>query len=171
MGPHLLTVRGQPSSYDGLISIDCGLSSNTTYTDSITNIPYVSDDQFVNTGVKANISSDYITSSLTTQLSTLRSFPDGFRNCYLLNVTQDYNLWRIVSITGPNEVWRPEAIFVASADTVSVYLIKTGTAIPFISALELRPLGRNLYPFANETQTVALRYGKNLMPTTNRNIR
>ncbi|XP_042383343.1 probable LRR receptor-like serine/threonine-protein kinase At1g51810 isoform X2 [Zingiber officinale] len=197
------TVGGQPS-YSGFISIDCGISSDSTYIDSITSIPYVSDDQFINTGVKANISSNYITSALERQLSTLRSFPDGSRNCYLLNVTQgekylvraslmygnydgqnrasvenpllfdlylDYNLWRIVKITDAAEVHRPESIFVASADTVSVCLIKSGTGIPFISALELRLFDRNLDPYTNETQTVALTYRYNVMPTTNRSIR
>ncbi|XP_074579606.1 putative LRR receptor-like serine/threonine-protein kinase At1g05700 [Curcuma longa] len=197
------TVHGEPFT-DGFISIDCGISSAAAYNDSITNIPYVSDDQFINTGVKANISASFFSSSLARQLSTLRSFPGGSRSCYLLNVTQgqkylvraifmygnydgrnrasvgnplrfdlylDYNLWKIVKLTGAAEVHRPEAIFVASAHTVSVCLIKTGTGIPFISVLELRPLDRNMYPYTNESQSVALTYRYNVMPTTNSSIR
>ncbi|XP_073006610.1 putative leucine-rich repeat receptor-like serine/threonine-protein kinase At2g19230 isoform X1 [Typha latifolia] len=76
-------VNGQTPTSDGFISIDCGATANST--DSITGIPYITDDQFIETGVKYNVSStNYLNSSLPKQYSTVRSFPDGDRNCYSL---------------------------------------------------------------------------------------
>ncbi|URE21813.1 hypothetical protein MUK42_20319 [Musa troglodytarum] len=46
----LSTVHAQPPTTEGYVSIDCGISSNTNYTDETTNIPYVSDDGFIDTG-------------------------------------------------------------------------------------------------------------------------
>ncbi|URE18342.1 receptor-like serine threonine-protein kinase [Musa troglodytarum] len=81
------TVHAQLPTTDGYVSIDCGISSNTNYTDETTNIPYVSDDGFIVTGADHTIASNYADSSLEKQLQTLRSFPNGSRNCYALTVT------------------------------------------------------------------------------------
>ncbi|XP_072952218.1 probable LRR receptor-like serine/threonine-protein kinase At1g51880 [Typha angustifolia] len=75
-------VHGQTPSTDGFISIDCGAADG--YTDRNTSIPYTTDDQFINTGINYNVASNYINLSLPKQYTTVRSFPDGDRNCYTL---------------------------------------------------------------------------------------
>ncbi|KAG6526593.1 hypothetical protein ZIOFF_016585 [Zingiber officinale] len=73
------------SSTEGFISIDCGTAGNHSYVDGITGIPYASDDRFTDAGINYNISDIYSSPSLANrQLLTLRSFPDGARNCYTL---------------------------------------------------------------------------------------
>ncbi|KAG6530382.1 hypothetical protein ZIOFF_012612 [Zingiber officinale] len=73
------------SSTEGFISIDCGTAGNRSYVDGITGIPYASDDRFTDAGINYNISDIYSSPSLANrQLLTLRSFPDGARNCYTL---------------------------------------------------------------------------------------
>ncbi|XP_078149608.1 putative LRR receptor-like serine/threonine-protein kinase At1g51880 isoform X2 [Carex rostrata] len=70
---------------NGFLSIDCGLSVNSSYIDSETKLTYVSDEQFIDTGVTSQISSSYIISnSPLKELETVRSFPTGIRNCYTL---------------------------------------------------------------------------------------
>ncbi|URE17724.1 receptor-like serine threonine-protein kinase [Musa troglodytarum] len=200
----LSKVHAQLPTTDGFVSIDCGISSNTNYTDENTNIPYVSDDGFIDTGTDHTIASNYADSSLEKQLQTLRSFPNGSRNCYALTVTpeQKYlvrasfmygsydglngaspsnpllfdlhlgvNFWTTVNITKASDVHRAEVIFVAAADSASVCLAKTGSATPFISALELRPLKNTIYSYANSTQNMVLFLRINLAPTTNNLLR
>ncbi|KAG6526604.1 hypothetical protein ZIOFF_016596 [Zingiber officinale] len=53
-------------------------TGNTVTLDPLTNISYVSDAGFIDTGVNRNISGD----SLSPKLRTLRAFPNGTRNCY-----------------------------------------------------------------------------------------
>ncbi|KAJ3695098.1 hypothetical protein LUZ60_000475 [Juncus effusus] len=84
-----LEVHGQ-SNTDGFISIDCGIKSGTTYPDTITNIAYVSDDKYIDTGENYGIASNYLRISASQQYSTIRTFPNGTRNCYNLQpVTKD----------------------------------------------------------------------------------
>ncbi|CAI0391895.1 unnamed protein product [Linum tenue] len=66
----------------GSIDIDCGLPTGATYTDPITEIPYIADDAYITTGVNSEISSIHISDDLPVPLRTLRSFPEGDRNCY-----------------------------------------------------------------------------------------
>ncbi|KAJ3695085.1 hypothetical protein LUZ60_000462 [Juncus effusus] len=68
----------------GFINIDCGLSSNSTSEDVSTGLTYVSDDQFIDTGVNYRVASQYTTSNTITTYLTLRSFPNGKKNCYTL---------------------------------------------------------------------------------------
>lgn len=61
------------------------MAGNHSYVDGITGIHYASDDRFTDAGINYNISEVYSTPSLANQqLLTLRSFPDGARNCYTL---------------------------------------------------------------------------------------
>ncbi|XP_073007911.1 putative leucine-rich repeat receptor-like serine/threonine-protein kinase At2g19230 [Typha latifolia] len=76
-------VHGQSPTTEGFISIDCGATSDST--DRTTGIPYTIDDQFIDTGINYNVSSNYLNVSLPNQYSTVRSFPDGDRHCYTLN--------------------------------------------------------------------------------------
>ncbi|XP_044341782.1 probable LRR receptor-like serine/threonine-protein kinase At1g05700 isoform X5 [Triticum aestivum] len=71
-------VYGQSTS--GFISIDCGNSN--TYNDITTGIQYQSDVGFVEGGLSYNISAEAPVAN--EQQKTLRSFPEGSRNCYAL---------------------------------------------------------------------------------------
>ena len=66
------------------MSIDCGLSGRP-YVDEITNISYVSDDAYIATGEKHDISSQYKNQVSYSSGLSLRSFPSGGRNCYTVS--------------------------------------------------------------------------------------
>jgi len=69
------------------LSIDCGLSGASSYSDSSNGLTYVSDEKFIDTGVNSNISSSIIAQYGDTYLReylTVRYFPSGTRNCYTL---------------------------------------------------------------------------------------
>ncbi|KAJ3701815.1 hypothetical protein LUZ61_005520 [Rhynchospora tenuis] len=78
----VFTVAAYGQETQGFISIDCGNANN--YTDDITKLAYTSDDRYIDTGINANIASNYMNNiSYRTDLN-LRSFPNGYRNCYTL---------------------------------------------------------------------------------------
>ncbi|XP_031268924.1 probable LRR receptor-like serine/threonine-protein kinase At1g51880 [Pistacia vera] len=79
----LLQVQAQEP---GFISIDCGAASN--YTDSQTGLYYVSDASFIETGITNSVAVTYQLDSLQQPLWTLRSFPEGSKNCYHVKVTK-----------------------------------------------------------------------------------
>ncbi|CAL9074496.1 unnamed protein product, partial [Musa acuminata var. zebrina] len=169
----------------GFISIDCG-NANSKYLDPISKISYVSDDQFINAGSNFDISSEHINSTVPTRELNLRSFPDGLRNCYRLkNVSQNraslvratfmygnydgknsptkfdlhigVDYWKTIIISDPSAIYTVEALSYATANLTSVCLINTGSGTPFISSLELRPLGNGLYgEYVNASQSVVL---------------
>ncbi|RZB97824.1 putative leucine-rich repeat receptor-like protein kinase, partial [Glycine soja] len=69
----------------GFISIDCGASND--YLDEETSIFFKTDTDFIETGENFLTSSQFIQTNdpdLGRQLHTLRSFPEGNRNCYTL---------------------------------------------------------------------------------------
>ncbi|XP_065004110.1 probable LRR receptor-like serine/threonine-protein kinase At4g29180 [Musa acuminata AAA Group] len=170
---------------NGFISIDCG-NANSKYLDPISKISYVSDDQFINAGSNFDISSEHINSTVPTRELNLRSFPDGLRNCYRLkNVSQNraslvratfmygnydgknsptkfdlhigVDYWKTIIISDPSAIYTVEALSYATANLTSVCLINTGSGTPFISSLELRPLGNGLYgEYVNASQSVVL---------------
>ena len=108
-------------------------------------------------------------------ITNLRSFPNGTKNCYTLKPEQGknknyliraffcygnydnkneipkfdvyvgVNYWTTVEPSSVSNVVFPDIIHVPSSDTIFVCLINTGSGIPFISALELRPLDKSLY--------------------------
>ncbi|XP_048564918.1 senescence-induced receptor-like serine/threonine-protein kinase [Triticum urartu] len=73
-------VYGQSTS--GFISIDCG--NRRTNKDSTTGIQYHSDHRFVDGGLSHKISTEFMDDAANEQQKTLRSFPQGSRNCYTL---------------------------------------------------------------------------------------
>ncbi|XP_047056868.1 putative leucine-rich repeat receptor-like serine/threonine-protein kinase At2g19230 [Lolium rigidum] len=77
-----LFARGQAPDTLGFISIDCGSPPSAAYVDAITGLPYVSDADFIDTGVSHNVSAEYVDASLPRPHYDLRSFPTGARNCY-----------------------------------------------------------------------------------------
>ncbi|KAK1290834.1 putative LRR receptor-like serine/threonine-protein kinase [Acorus calamus] len=176
-------------NFKGFISIDSGIPKNSDYTDDIINIAYTSDDQFIDTGVNGNISSEY--NNHPKIYATLRSFPNGTRNCYNLspfggakgnkylirayfmygnydglNINPEFDLylgvnhWTIVNVFNASRTNYYEIIHVSRTSNVSVCLVNTGHGVPFISGLELRPLGGDIYTAATEDSSLmmSLRY-------------
>uniref|UniRef100_A0A0E0ERB2 Protein kinase domain-containing protein n=1 Tax=Oryza meridionalis TaxID=40149 RepID=A0A0E0ERB2_9ORYZ len=72
------------STVEDFISIDCGLPSGSSYVDEKTNITYISDDQYIDTGENHKISSEHHGAEQFRSGLNLRSFPTGGRNCYTL---------------------------------------------------------------------------------------
>lgn len=173
------------SPRSGFISIDCGLPGKSSYVDSATKLPYVSDVGFTDAGSNRNISAEYINPSFTKRYLNVRSFPDAARSCYtigsmapgskyIFRATFMYgnydglskppvfdlhlgvNFWQTVNITGPDVPLIAEVIAVVPADSVQVCLVNTGTGTPFISGLDVRPVKSTLYSQVNATQALVL---------------
>ncbi|RWR78155.1 putative LRR receptor-like serine/threonine-protein kinase [Cinnamomum micranthum f. kanehirae] len=155
---------------------------DSTYIDII-NITYHSDAKYIETGVNNNLSEAFMPATIFRQLySNVRSFPNGSRNCYnlseitkgtkyLLRVHMWYgnydgrnstpqfdiyigvNRWMIVNDKYIFPFVR-EVIIMAKRHYMSVCLVNTGLGIPFISALELRPLNNSMYKIVNETYSL-----------------
>ena len=154
------------------ISIDCGLTANSSYAEATTGINYISDAAFIDTGVSKNISTEF-KGSLQQQTWSLRSFPQGIRNCYSINITQgtkyliratflygNYdgqiklpqfdlhlgsNLWDTIKIKNISVDVFKELIHVPSLNYIHVCLVNMGLGTPFISAIELRKLDSKTY--------------------------
>ncbi|XP_035547459.1 putative leucine-rich repeat receptor-like serine/threonine-protein kinase At2g19230 [Juglans regia] len=154
----------------GFISIDCG--SNEDYIEEATGISYVTDKGLIDTGV-AETASPNLSAHYVQPLKNLRSFPQGKRNCYSLKPDQGknnkflirarflygnydgknqhpefdlylgVNKWSTVNSTVATNY---EIIHLLSTDYIDVCLVNTGQGVPFISALELRPLDNSIYP-------------------------
>ncbi|KOM44460.1 hypothetical protein LR48_Vigan05g206500 [Vigna angularis] len=166
----LIQAKGQP----GFISIDCGAEAGVNYTDSVYGINYVSDADFINTGVSQTIASEELKRrSSQRQLWRLRSFPEGKRNCYKISVTGgskylirttflygNYdgrnmlpefdlllgpNSWDTVTIFNASRFQSYEIIHVPSLDFVQICLVNTGNGTPFITAIEFRTLKNEAY--------------------------
>lgn len=105
--------------------------------------------------------------------ATIRYFPDGRRNCYNLNVQMgrkylirasfiygNYdgldsppvfdlylgpNLWATIDVgTWLNGIWN-HILHIPTSNLLQICLAKTGETTPLISALELRPMGKDSY--------------------------
>jgi hypothetical protein len=151
--------------------LDAALSGRL---DSNTKITYVSDGPYVDGGENHGIANDLVSSTgLEVSRRTLRSFPSGLRNCYTLptksgdkylvrmeffhgnydaepSVRFDLHLgtnhWDTVMIQTSTVNYYTEAVFVAWASWVPVCLVNKATGTPFVTTVELRPLGASLYP-------------------------
>nr|POE45731.1 putative lrr receptor-like serine/threonine-protein kinase [Quercus suber] len=163
-------VHGQNQS--GFISIDCGSPANYNYSAAYTGINYISDAAFIDTGISQKIS-DIYKGGIQQQVWNLRSFPEGIRNCYNISITQGtkylirgsffygnydgqsklpqfdihlgVNMWDTVNITNVTIPVIKELIHVPSQTNLQVCLVNTGLGMPFISAIELRPLNSSTY--------------------------
>ncbi|MQM12314.1 hypothetical protein Taro_045231 [Colocasia esculenta] len=174
----VVLVHGQ--SQEGFISIDCGIAAGTSYVEADNNITYESDMDYIDTGVNHMILSP---SDWPKRYHTLRSFPEGIRNCYKLRpVSSDkkylvragfhygnyddknstpvfdlyigVNLWRTLG----KDPFIEEIITVVPTDYDSLFvcLVNTGQGTPFISVLELRPIPDSMYLLANKSQSLVL---------------
>lgn len=61
------------------------------------------------------------------------------------------DLWDTINFDFTNSQVDKEIIHVPSSDHIYVCLVNTGYGVPFISALELRPLGDQIYKSASGT--------------------
>nr|GMC55694.1 probable LRR receptor-like serine/threonine-protein kinase At1g05700 [Ipomoea batatas] len=176
----LVAVHAQDDQ-SGFVSIDCGLPQDANYTDAITGIHYVSDAGFIGTGVISSA----VSSAASQPFKTLRSFPQGTRNCYTLrpspgkgskyliragfwygnydgkNQIPEFDLylgvdsWDTVTLNSSSPS-SLEIIHVLSSDFLHVCLVNTGRGTPFISTLELRNLNVTMYATtAGSLQTFA----------------
>ncbi|KAH7867482.1 hypothetical protein Vadar_034086 [Vaccinium darrowii] len=167
-------VGKRPSKSRCFINIDCGIPEGSTYTDAKTIISYISDAGYVDTGTNHNIASNYFPASIP-QLSNLRSFPKGIKNCYTIKPEQangnkyliramfmygnydskdetpefdlylDGDRWDTIKISTHIENLCPEIIHVPATGYIHICLVNTGHGTPFISALELRQLDNSIY--------------------------
>lgn len=157
------------------MSIDCGLPDGSMYRDQKTDINYISDSEFVESGTSSSIDPKFQTSSLDIQFNNVRSFPEAKRNCYdvmplqgkgskyLIRARFMYgnydnldkapefdlylgvNLWDSVSIDNATTIVTKEIIYTLGSDHVHVCLVDKGRGTAFISVLELRLLKSNMY--------------------------
>ncbi|CAH8359607.1 unnamed protein product [Eruca vesicaria subsp. sativa] len=169
----VLLARAQDQS--GFVSIDCGIPDDSSYNDEITDIKYVSDAAFVESGTIHNIDPKYQTSSLEKQFENVRSFPEGKRNCYdvqpprgkgfkyLIRTRFMYgnydglgkapefdlylgvNLWDSVALDNATTIVTKEIIYTLRSDHVHVCLVDKDKGTPFMSVLELRLLRSDIY--------------------------
>ena len=138
-------------------------------------ILYVSDEDFIDTGINYNVSEEYIDDDPLKQFMNIRSFPEGNKNCYTLrpeggkgnkylirarfmygNYDSNNHLpkfklylgtdeWVTVNIEDASAYIREEIIHVPTTDDIYVCLVNIGGGTPFISTLELRPLNNSIY--------------------------
>ncbi|KAJ1689475.1 hypothetical protein LUZ63_013630 [Rhynchospora breviuscula] len=83
----------------------------------------------------------------------------------------DTSLWLRVNVTDASNEYAHEVITVATNDWIWVCLVDTNAGTPFISALELRPLNRNLYGYASSYRSYAILFRLNYGPTESVTIR
>ncbi|CAH8282892.1 unnamed protein product [Eruca vesicaria subsp. sativa] len=189
---HLVEAQDQK----GFFSLACGLSPNEPpYNDPKTGLTYSADDDFVQTGKTGKIQKEF-EPFIREPYWKLRYFPDGIRNCYTFNVTQDTNylvralfvygnydslnsypsfdlylgpnLWETIDMTGWTNGTYQEIIHKTTSQSLQVCLVKTGTSNPMISSLELRPLNNNTY----NTESGSLRYlFRNYFSTASQTVR
>ncbi|KAL3744834.1 hypothetical protein ACJRO7_014012 [Eucalyptus globulus] len=155
---------GAPANFK-YVDLDTGISyeSDGAYTDTGTNRNISSDYAYPNNP------------NLPQPLSDLRSFPQGNKNCYTLrpaagnaslylirasffyanydglndppqfDLYLDANLWLTVKFSNTSDVVTSETVSFASSKAIYVCLVNIGAGVPFISALELRPLNSSTY--------------------------
>ncbi|KAL6285560.1 hypothetical protein ACE6H2_009950 [Prunus campanulata] len=174
----VLLVHSQDDQ-SGFISIDCGLQTDSSYTEKTTGLNYISDATFIDTGESKSIllgdRDDYLQ-----PYWYVRCFPEGVRNCYKINVTrgnkylirasfvygtydgQDKipefelhlgpDLWNTVSFRSASGAGtHKELIHVPPRNYIHVCLVNTDSGVPFISAIELRPLSNKSYQTIRES--------------------
>jgi hypothetical protein len=148
---------------EGFISIDCGAEED--YLDRNTGISYKTDKDFISTGKNMFVAPEY---NLPTRFkNSVRTFPEGKRNCYTLkprqgknqnyyvraffyygnydskNQTHKFDLylgvnyWATVGVE--DRQWEYyNIIHYSVTDTIYVCLVNTGSGVPFINGLDLR---------------------------------
>ncbi|XP_031268839.1 probable LRR receptor-like serine/threonine-protein kinase At1g05700 [Pistacia vera] len=197
-----LAVLIHAQDQSGFISIDCGIPEGSDYADGVTGIKYTSDRNVTDAGKSRDVSSEFQNRGDEAQFNNVRSFPEGKRNCYTLNPAQGKNgkylirarfmygnydgqnsvpkfdlylgaiFWGTIILEDASSILTTEIIHVPSTDYIYVCLNNTGRGVPFISALELRPLSSSLYQTQNpSTESLLLQGRFDLGSTTNKSVR
>ncbi|CAH8296629.1 unnamed protein product [Eruca vesicaria subsp. sativa] len=164
----------QAQSQQGYITLDCGLPANepSPYKEDSTGLQFSSDATFIQSGkpgtIQPSLASRYIK-----PYTTLRSFPNGTRNCYNLRVEKGRNHlirarflygnydgldnnptfdlylgpnpWATIDLHKRVNGTKQEIVHIPTSNTLQVCLVKTGTTTPVISTLEIRPMGKDSY--------------------------
>ncbi|KAK6268141.1 hypothetical protein QUC31_012301 [Theobroma cacao] len=174
-----LIIHAQDQS--GFVSLDCGLPEGSSYNESTTGISYTSDAPYIQTGI-SNRLPEFNSGMQQQVLEYLRSFPQGDRNCYMINLTKgekylirtgfmygNYdakneapefdlylgpNLWATMVFQNASTAIFKEIIQVLQSNYLHVCLVNTGKGIPFISALELRLLKNTTYNTQSATEAL-----------------
>ncbi|KAI3796349.1 hypothetical protein L1987_39019 [Smallanthus sonchifolius] len=158
----------------GFISIDCGITEGSTYTDKKTGINYVSDAGFIDSGTEILSTFKSDTLDLEVFLKTLETathLDPRKGNSYLIRARFMYGNYDFkgqppqFDLYLGNDHWSRvdfymssakdcEIIHLTSSDYIHVCLVNIGLGNPFISALELRLLDITMY--ASESQSLIL---------------
>ncbi|XP_031388679.1 senescence-induced receptor-like serine/threonine-protein kinase isoform X2 [Punica granatum] len=166
LAPNKLVLGLDPNN-PGYISIDCGALNN--YTNPDLQIYYETDDGYIDSGEKKQVSSDDMGKGFRASAKTLREFPDGVRNCYTIPPTTTTSnkgstkyliraSFYYVDFSDPGSYIHKEIIHVVppTEDAIQVCLVNTGNGTPLISSLELRQLAGTMYPSDDQFPTLAL---------------
>ncbi|KAK1577239.1 hypothetical protein Q3G72_020064 [Acer saccharum] len=196
-----LAILVSAQDQSGFISIDCGIPSASGYNDENTGIQYISDANFVVSGITKSIPPEFQTNSLEKQFYNVRSFPEGNKNCYTLNPAQGkdgkylirarfmygnydgtgsvpqfdlylgVNIWDTIKLDNTSSIFTTEIIHVPSTNYIYVCLVNTGLGTPFISSLELRLLKNSTYETQTLSESLVLLRRYDLGSITNRSVR
>ncbi|KAJ6952640.1 hypothetical protein D5086_033697 [Populus alba] len=161
----------------GFISIDCGAEED--YLDGKTGINYKTDKDFISAGKNKVVAPERYLTTLYygNMVNSLRTFPEGKRNCYTLkpregknqnyyvraffyygnydskNQTQiKFDLYIGVNYwaTVADMDWfYDDIIHYSVTDTIYVCLVNTGSGVPFINGLDLRFMNNSPYRTMN----------------------
>ncbi|KAH1048109.1 hypothetical protein J1N35_038893 [Gossypium stocksii] len=169
----------------GFVSIDCGVEDD--YFDNSTGLWFKSDTEFISSGENHDTFPEYFLNNeqFGKRYETVRSFPNGMKNCYTLKLEQatnnsfrirasfaygnydrknkipkfdlylGVNYWATVNLTN-FEGFFYEIIHVFPADTEYVCLANTDTGTPFISALEIRPSNISTYGNGSSLELISI---------------
>ncbi|KAL6907941.1 hypothetical protein ACP4OV_002111 [Aristida adscensionis] len=91
---------GDTDGFRCFISIDCGYITKPSYQDQKTGITYVSDEGFADEGTIHTVNRENLQPDLADRYFTLRSFPDGTRNCYTLRSLPSSGKYYVRAIFG-----------------------------------------------------------------------
>ncbi|PNX74298.1 receptor-like protein kinase, partial [Trifolium pratense] len=121
----LVSIQAQDQS--GFISLDCGLPVHSRYSDRNTGINYISDANFIDTG--------------------LPEFEIHLGANFVDTVNISFNETFYTS---------GEIIYTPSQDYIQPCLVNIGKGTPFISAIELRPLNNTTYVIDSANSVLSL---------------
>ncbi|XP_039017571.1 probable LRR receptor-like protein kinase At1g51890 [Hibiscus syriacus] len=165
----------------GFISLDCGLSEGSSNTDPDTGITYISDAPYIQTGLTRRVLPEF-RDGLPQRYWTVRSFPEGDRNCYNFtlrngdvyliragfiygnydgeNIVPKFDLyvgphfWDTIDLGSVDNKFFYDIFHVLQSDYLYVCLVKTGNEVPCISFLQLIPIDNTTYPTLSITESL-----------------
>ncbi|CAL9244275.1 unnamed protein product [Arabidopsis halleri] len=166
-------VKCFPCLLTGFISLDSGLSANESspYKESPSGVWYSSDKEFIQSGKTGRIRGN--PNGFLKKYLTLRYFPEGIRNCYILSVEKGrkyvigagfvYGNYDGLGINpvfdlylGPNLLVTIDFekkvngtyenfLHTPTSNSLQICLVKTGETTPLINSLDLRPMRNDTY--------------------------